>query len=334
MGETLPTPTALTLINPPLSRHGIPKEKGVNTQILRYIGKSMYHTHTFKGFKRYIVFRIRCFFHPKDVQELLEFFNGNELRRQILERNPSVVEQATRAFFYLKSTWNERTEIVKNHFLILEKLFKPEFLEILYVKEQDIVLWEEEWQGKPLSLVLHFEGGQRKEGCLSLLLLYDGELLYQIIFWLAYAKDGVTPVIYVGALQGMKNGSQLIKELTKAFFGYRTKNLIFYGLRCFAKDIGAKVIYGVTNEGYYAMNHIRLDRKLKTSFNDFWKECEGIQFDDVRFFEIPVEETRKSIEEVKSSKRAQYRRRFEKLDQIQTSIDQALVPFKNPTENA
>lgn len=113
-------------------------------------------------------------------------------------------------------------------------------------------------------------------------------------------------------MQGTPNSSEVIKGLTKAFFGYRTKNLIFYGIRNVAAALGCQHLYAVSNAGYYAMNHVRRDRKLKTSLDDFWQECEGHGCKDQRFFEMPIEEYRKSMEELKPSKRAQHRRRFAK----------------------
>ncbi len=121
-------------------------------------------------------------------------------------------------------------------------------------------------------------------------------------------------------MQGTPNGSEVIKGLTKAFFGYRTKNLIFYGIRNVAEALGCGHIYAVSNEGYYAMNHVRVDRKLKTSLDAFWQECEGKQLDDRRFYEIPIPEYRKSMEELKPSKRAQHRRRFAKMDELKESV--------------
>ena len=75
------------------------------------------------------------------------------------------------------------------------------------------------------------------------------------MFWLAKNKTDGKNVIYIGALQGPKNGSELIKGMTKAFFGYRTKNLMFYGLRCLADAMGIENIFAVTNDGYYAMTN-------------------------------------------------------------------------------
>ena len=70
------------------------------------------------------------------------------------------------------------------------------------------------------------------------------------------------------------------------------------------------------------MNHIRMDRKLKTDFGAFWEECEGKPCEtDYRFYEMPVKEYRKDMSELKPSKRAQHRRRFEKLDSIDAAFD-------------
>lgn len=296
--------------------------------ILEYIGKSLYQTHILKEMKRYVVFRTRCRLHSGMVDDLLAFFAENELREQWLMGNPSFVEQATRSFFYKGSTWEERMQLVKNHVLIMEENFQPKLMNELYAERKKVCLWEDSYQDKPLSLNLLFHAGQRKEGCLSLILQYAEEALYQIMFW--FGKDEVDGknVIYIGALQGPQNGNELIKVLTKAFFGYRTKNLIFYGLRSVAKAAGIARIYAVANEGYYAMNHVRVDRKLKTDFGAFWQECEGRQCADKRFYVMPVAEYRKAMEELKPSKRAQHRRRFAKMDEIEAAVAGTLAKYK------
>ena len=92
--------------------------------------------------------------------------------------------------------------------------------------------------------------------------------------------------------------------------------------------MGCKHLYAVSNAGYYAMNHVRRDRKLKTSLDDFWQECEGKVCEDQRFFEMPIEEYRKSMEELKPSKRAQHRRRFAKMDEITESVTEVLNNYK------
>ena len=296
--------------------------------ILEYIGKSLYQTHILKEMKRYLVFRTRCRLHSSMVNDLLDFFAATEQREKWLVGNPSFLEQATRTFFYKGSTWEERMQLVKNHVQIMEQHFNAELMDELYVEHKKVQLWEDSYLDKPLTMNLWFHAGQRKEGCLSLVLSYEGEELYQIMFWFAKNPADGKDVIYIGALQGPQNGNELIKGLTKAFFGYRTKNLIFYVLSSLAKAMKITNIYAVANEGYYAMSHMRMDRKLKTDFGAFWQECEGKQCSDRRFYIMPVEEYRKSMEELKPSKRAQHRRRFAKMDELEAAVAESLSQFQ------
>ena len=235
----------------------------MDTEILQHIGHSLYNTKRLKEWKRYVVFRSRCMLHSEQIGGLLDFFAATPLRRDMLRHTTSFVEQATRQFFYKNSTYDERISLVKAHVEFLESKLTEDALRRLYAEGEMLRLWEDSYEEKPLTLELWFHAGQRKEGCLSLVLMWDKEALYQIMFWLAPGKNG-EPALWIGALQGTPNGSEVIKGLTKAFYGYRTKNLIFYGIRNVAAALGCESIYAVSNEGYYAMNHIRVDRKLKT----------------------------------------------------------------------
>ena len=301
----------------------------MDESILREAGHRLYVTSRLKEMKRYLVFRARCRMHKDIMEDFLAFFAETQQRKDILKGTPAFIEQVTRAFFYKYSTYEERSALIKNHVKYMEKHFTQEALTQLYIdvntKENCghlVSVWEDIFEDKPLCLSLYFHAGQYKEGCLSLILTWDGAPFYQIMFWFGPDMEKTGDAIWIGALQGTPHGSDAIKRMTKAFFGYRPKNLIFYGLRNLARCLGISKIYGVTNAGYYAMNHIRIDRKLKTDFGAFWEECEGKPCEtDYRFYEMPVKEYRKDMSELKPSKRAQHRRRFEKLDAIDAAFD-------------
>ena len=303
----------------------------MDESILQKAGHRLYVTSRLKEMKRYMVFRARCRMHKEIIGDLLDFFAETKLRQEMLEGTPAFIEQATRAFFYKDSGYEERAALIKNHILFVEKHFTSGLISKLYVEVdeennagQKVPLWEDEFEGKPLRMSLYFHAGQRKEGCLSLILRWGDENLYQIMFWFGPDMENAGEAIWIGALQGSQNSSEVIKRLTKAFYGYRTKNLIFYGIRNLARCLGLQKIYGVTNDGYYAMNHVRSDRKLKTDFAAFWKECEGEPCaEDPRFYVMPVKEYRKDMSELKPSKRAQHRRRFEKLDTVDAAFDKS-----------
>lgn len=304
--------------------------------LLKRLGRKVYKCEDWRDYKRYYVFLTRCKLNEKAISEHLNFFQATEERRQVMEHCPWLIDQATRQVFYKGSTLGERSYYVQRHLLWMEKLFTPQLIERIYVKAERVPLWQDEFEGKPLVLYLVFRDGQQKEGCLSLELVWDsldlvhtswdyGTHIYQIMFTLGDGPKGAGAdpnylTLGVGALQGLSNGSEVIKNMTKSFFGYRPKNLILWCLRCLAETIGAQRIITVSNEGYYAMNHLRMDRKLKVDLNAFWQEAEGKACADKRFYELPVAEHRKDMSELKPSKRAQHRRRFEKLDQIKAEI--------------
>ncbi len=102
------------------------------------------------------------------------------------------------------------------------------FLTRFYTKKERLSLWVGQYQEKPLSIDFWYNNGQRKEDCMSLVLHYQGRDLFQIMFWLTKNTVGESQ-LYIGVLQGPKDGSEIIKNLIKAFYGYRSKDLLFMG---------------------------------------------------------------------------------------------------------
>ena len=300
------------------------------------IGKKIYDLNNPREAHRFAVFVARCCLHPQRMNRLEKFFSQSDLLKKVAEGYPFVYEQATRAFFYHKSTFEERARLIEENMQFLSAKFNDEFVLKLY-GDKKIKLWRinlDETLGE-MNLVLCAESGQRKEGLAALMLNLPDDLpVYQILFWIARDSEK-NWAMWIGALQGpnVDDARDLIKKITKKCYAYRTKNLILYAAQSFARFLGVKKIFAVTNEGYYANNHLRRDRKLKTSFSDFWKEIGGFQAVDSRFFELPLFETRKSVEEIPSHKRAQYRRRFALLDELDASIFANLRGFERENRN-
>ncbi|MBR2773664.1 MAG: DUF535 domain-containing protein [Selenomonadaceae bacterium] len=297
------------------------------------LGKKIYDLNNPREAHRFAVFVARCLLHPKRMSRLEKFFGQSELMTKVAEGYPFVYEQATRAFFYYRSTFEERARLIEENMQFLSARMNDDFMLKLY-GDKKIELWRmplDETLGE-MNLVLCAESGQRKEGLAAVMFNLPGEVpVYQILFWIA-RKDKAW-AMWIGAMQGpnVDDAKELVKRITKRCHAYRTKNLILYAAQSVARSLGVKKIFAVTNEGYYANNHVRRDRKLKTSFSDFWAEVGGIPTDDARFYELPLIETRKTVEEIPSHKRAQYRRRFALLDELDAAIDNTLRGFRRET---
>lgn len=293
-------------------------------QDLIKLGKKIYNMQNPREVRRMMVFVARGWFYRSKMEELERFFGQTAQLKELADIYPFVYEQPQRAFFYNRSTMRERMELEKAHFTFLTEKMKPEILKDIY-REENIDLWQLMIDDDVMKLSFYYEAGQRKEGLLSVMLRLNGQALYQIIFWLASDKAG-DMAMWIGALQGpnMENSKEVIKRVTKACHSFRTKNLILYAAQAVARAFELKHIYAVTNYGYYANNHVRMDRKLKTDFSEFWREAGGRETDDQRFYELPLTEMRKTMEEVPTRKRAVYRRRFALMDEIDEAIKSAM----------
>lgn len=288
---------------------------------IREIGRKIYNVNYWRERRRYYIFLLRCFINKSKMKKIDIFFNSTKLLKEIADIYPFVYEQPTRAFFYNKSTFDERAAIVEKHMDFVARTFRADIVRDLY-SEKNISLWDGgELDGSRLWGMLYFEAGQRKEGMMSVMLRLDKKPLYQMIFWIAPDKTGDMSM-FIGAMQGpnMDNARDVVKKVTKYCHAYRTKNLILYLTQAVVRSLGMKHIYAVTNEGYYANNHVRADRKLKTDFSEFWTEAGGHPTDDTRFDELPLVEARKTMEEVPTRKRAVYRKRFAMLDALDAEV--------------
>ncbi len=291
------------------------------------LGKKIYDVRKSREARRMLVFVARCWLNRDRLEALDDYFHQTPLLAEIADVYPFVYEQPTRAFFYNGSTFDERARLVEEHMAFLAERLRPEVVTDIY-REKEQLLWQMDREGEPLRLVLFYEPGQRKEGILSVILRLGTASLYQMIFWIArdHARDGAWS-LWIGAMQGpnMADAKEVIKRVTKECHAYRTKNLILYATQAVARALGIGRIYAVTNEGYYANNHLRMDRKLKTSFSDFWMEAGGWKTEDSRFDGLPLTEPRKTMEEVPVRKRAVYRKRFALLDGIDAAIADSMA---------
>lgn len=285
------------------------------------IGKKIYDISKSREFRRYVIFRVRCILNRRRMKRLWDYFHSASVLVKISDVYPFVYEQPQRAFFYHRSTFEERAALVEAHFAFLTEHIREDVL-LDWYQEKNYLLWKgPSLDNEELALMLYYEAGQRKEGLLSVMLRLSTKPLYQIIFWIAPNKAG-RPSMWIGAMQGpnMDNAREIVKQTTKLCHAYRTKNLILYAAQAVARSLGLSHIYAVTNEGYYTNNHVRIDKKLKTDFSDFWREAGGRETEDKRFDELPLVETRKTMEEVPTRKRAVYRRRFEMLDELDAIV--------------
>ena len=133
----------------------------------------------------------------------------------------------------------------------------------------------------------------------------------------------------IGCVQGNKSAEteNAIKELQKQMYALRPKALMIFIIQELSRQLGCSALYGVGSK-IQAHNkkhfiHIEWLHKLSFSYDTLWKEADGSPDKD-GWFKLPIQMQRKSMEEIKSSKRSLYRSRYEMLDKIAAEIQKTI----------
>ena len=300
-------------------------------------GRKIYGKRSWRETRRVVLHTVRSMGRRQKMNRLENYFANYKPDTDLLHRQIGLYELMTRIFFYKDSTATERLEAIINHFDYIQNIFTDEAIRSMYSIDKDNFLDDVSrikrgfvvWQSEELNMKaqLYYGAGQRKEGLLTLLLTLENQGVYHANFRFGKGFNG-EPAMWIGTIQGYKDGLDNAKTVTKKMFGYRPKNFVMFLLRHIAVLCKVESIYAVSDEGFYANTHLVRGHRAKVAELDpLWEESGGVVCSDDRFFNIPLEEYRKPIEEIKSQKRSQYRKRYELLDQYEQEIQDHLKPL-------
>ncbi|MDK9607653.1 VirK/YbjX family protein [Lelliottia wanjuensis] len=151
----------------------------------------------------------------------------------------------------------------------------------------------------------------------------DNTLLASLTFCVAKEQD--RQVLVIGGLQGPRRSvsRDVIKNATRACHGLFPKRILLEVISLLASHSDIKAIYAVSDEGHvFRALRYRLSkgRHFHASYDEFWASIEGQKISRFRW-QLPLQMERKSLEEIASKKRAEYRRRFGLLDEIAEGIN-------------
>ena len=300
-------------------------------------GRKIYGKRSWRETRRVVLHTARSLGRRQHMKRLENYFANYKPDPELLHRQIGLYELMTRIFFYKDSTATERLDGIINHFNYIQNIFTDEAIQSMYSIDKDNLLDDVSrikrgivvWKSKELDMKaqLYYDAGQRKEGLLTLLLTLENQGVYHANFRFGKGFNG-EPAMWIGTVQGYKDGLDNAKTVTKKMFGYRPKNFIMFLLRHIAVICKVESIYAVSDEGFYANTHLVRGHRAKVAeLNPLWEESGGVVCSDKRFFKIPLEEYRKPIEEIKSQKRSQYRKRYDLLDQYQEEVQENLKPY-------
>lgn len=249
---------------------------------------------------------------------------------QVSEKHQPFIVKAFYPYLVSQSSVQLSIERIVNHYQFVESYLSKPIVDHIYnptTPPLDImkICIEDAYY----SVVLVSDGWCKQEGEMSLRLLDpDGEKIYMLHFVIGFINGQRT--MKIGSLQGPKSSSenrQKIKQLTKAVYGLRPKDLIVRTGLYIAKSWDVRTVLAIKNNQHIWFNKRYKKRKkgeqVRADFEKHWQELGGKAFNS-NFMELPIEESRKDLQLVKRTKRSMYKKRYDWLDELQQSIKELM----------
>jgi uncharacterized protein VirK/YbjX len=180
------------------------------------------------------------------------------------------------------------------------------------------------------SLVLGYDDQFRKEG--EVVLSLECEQLGGRLVSVAFSFEEVEAnkwVCWVGCVQGhsLKNMGKATKSVQKLMHGLRPNSFIMTALQDLCRSLDCAAIYCVadSHHSYRKKHAIHLPWRHTIGFDydGFWLEV-GAQKEANDWFNLPLLRARKEMSELKTKKRAMYRKRYAMLDEMAVNISAAV----------
>ena len=252
----------------------------------------------------------------------------SEEYKWVLSHRPRIYFKPFRVYMSTKWGKKERTKALLSCYAFINQ--QP-FLTRVIQEEKPIKLAEftMKYNSEKGQIYLGYNERFRKEGELVVSLHCDSyqEAICEASFVIDKENEGW--VCRIGCVQGNKSAEteNAIKELQKQMYALRPKALMIFIIQELSKQLGCTALYGVGSK-IQAHNkkhfiHIEWLHKLTFSYDTLWKEADGTPDKD-GWFKLPIQMQRKSMEEIKSSKRSLYRSRYEMLDKIADEIQETI----------
>lgn len=185
------------------------------------------------------------------------------------------------------------------------------------------------------KLIVGYDERYRKEG--ELVFTFESEQLGGMVAAAACSFEEIEPnkwVTRIACIQGhIKNDDNYSKVAQKMLQGMRPKCLIVFAIQEFSRQLGFNELHGAGDaiQAYRKKHAIHLPWRhaIHFDYDSVWSEIGGVPDKD-GWFKLPIKAVQKDQADIKTHKRALYRRRYAILDDISLKIqDQVNVLLKD-----
>jgi len=269
-------------------------------------------------------FFLRTLLFWSSTTRMLETISRRDDFSTLLKAQPTLPVKTQRQYLTRGMTASERAEAILHHYAWIDAL-PDNGLAHLFTSPSPLPLLQFATKEETSYTIFATSAVKaEREGETTLWLRAgDNTLLASLTF--SVIRENDRSVLVIGGLQGPRRdvGRETIKNATRACYGLFPKRIILEAVFNLAKQSGISALYGVSDEGHvFRALRYRLSkgRHLHASYDEFWASLGGKPDNAFRWV-LPFGMERKSLESIASKKRAEYRRRFQLLDEIEHAID-------------
>ncbi|MFM8878405.1 MAG: DUF535 family protein [Verrucomicrobiota bacterium] len=175
---------------------------------------------------------------------------------------------------------------------------------------------------RSLVIRLCYTDRYEKEGDLSfgVFLAPSKTLIYSISFSVT-ERPGIGRGVFIGGLQGGNAPDQpeIVRQITREMFGMRPKAFALYLVQQWADWVGAVEVRAVSDsETVY--RHLQYRKAIEASYDQLWTESGGRVSPVDGCFDLPPRHVEIPREEIKTSKRSLYQKRYALLRDLSARL--------------
>jgi hypothetical protein len=264
----------------------------------------------------------RSLFRWPTTSALLNTLASNPLLDEILKAQPNLPCKLHRPYLAANMSKIESLFALRDHYA-LSKQRMPMKMLLGHLNKTFVLAKASGKSGETVSLELASIDHLNKEGEVTLLLRNaNGIMLAEITFALVHYQQ--RPTLFIGGIQGANQQvpHAEIQQATKECHGLFPKRLALEGVCTLARHLGIQQIVAVGNATHIYQNwryHSKKKDQLHADYDQFWTSMGGKMLES-GYFLLPEQIARKPIDEIVSKKRAEYRRRYQLLDQLEQGM--------------
>jgi len=284
--------------------------------------------------KRRLKFKLRFLLYRKHIETIQYELNKHGLE-PLLASDTALLLRPIRSYLWTGLSPSARVKAFQQHFNWLLHQYKREtVLEFYRSGTLQLAKWARDQN--EVSVALHPSRGLGREGELELHLSLDGQVVLRAAFSVLVENDtGKTPqeqCLVIGAVQGSRDGADLMRNLTKAMERALPRTVLIAALQGLSCGWQLSGIRGVSSKAHVFVGYGRtLARRVAINYDELWSLSGGRHENEATHWVLPMQPHHRDLAEVPSKKRAEHRRRNILLDQIFEDCSEAArtKPFAN-----